>query len=193
MGYHWHWPSVSYKKPDLYNFLGVYHIIMKLDSVIPMFFGGAAVGSILFFFMKGHGDELFKSFATTHHRHHREHDKGEEHEHYHRHGHGGYLGTPGWYTREGHHHCEKGELGCICTDPSKCDVEHHHGHHGIEGEHHIHSSSPIHHHQRFSGEHGYDSRDDFNPEEFDFEHLFGDGGQGNNMMLADISHDSLSI
>lgn len=33
---------------------------------------------------------------------------------------GGYKGTPGWYTAAGHHHCNKGEKGCVCTDPKKC-------------------------------------------------------------------------
>lgn len=33
---------------------------------------------------------------------------------------GGYNGTPGWYTIAGHHHCNKGESGCVCTDPKKC-------------------------------------------------------------------------
>lgn len=33
---------------------------------------------------------------------------------------GGYTGTPGWYTIIGHHHCKKGEIGCVCTDPTKC-------------------------------------------------------------------------
>lgn len=33
---------------------------------------------------------------------------------------GGYIGTPGWYTIAGHHHCEKGSQGCVCTDPRKC-------------------------------------------------------------------------
>lgn len=32
-----------------------------------------------------------------------------------------YKGDPGWYTVPGHHHCEKGTPGCICTDCSKCD------------------------------------------------------------------------
>lgn len=33
---------------------------------------------------------------------------------------GGYAGTPGWYTFAGHHHCTKGQAGCVCTDPKKC-------------------------------------------------------------------------
>lgn len=33
---------------------------------------------------------------------------------------GGYNGTPGWYTASGHHHCNKGEKDCVCTDPKKC-------------------------------------------------------------------------
>lgn len=33
---------------------------------------------------------------------------------------GGYKGMPGWYTAAGHHHCIKGEKGCVCTDPKKC-------------------------------------------------------------------------
>lgn len=33
---------------------------------------------------------------------------------------GGYKGMPGWYTAAGHHHCTKGEKGCVCTDPKKC-------------------------------------------------------------------------
>jgi hypothetical protein len=32
----------------------------------------------------------------------------------------GYKGTPGWYTINGHHHCNKGQSGCVCTDPKKC-------------------------------------------------------------------------
>lgn len=35
-------------------------------------------------------------------------------------GKGGYIGTPGWYTISGHHHCNMGESGCVCTDPKKC-------------------------------------------------------------------------
>lgn len=35
-------------------------------------------------------------------------------------GKGGYIGTPGWYTINGHHHCNMGESGCVCTDPKKC-------------------------------------------------------------------------
>ena len=37
---------------------------------------------------------------------------------------GGYNGTPGWYTIAGHHHCNKGEKGCVCTDPKKCLGQH---------------------------------------------------------------------
>jgi hypothetical protein len=37
----------------------------------------------------------------------------------------GYKGTRGWYTFKGHHHCTKGEPGCVCTDPSKCKVTAH--------------------------------------------------------------------
>jgi hypothetical protein len=33
---------------------------------------------------------------------------------------GSYIGTPGWYTIVGHHHCNKGTAGCVCTDPNKC-------------------------------------------------------------------------
>lgn len=33
---------------------------------------------------------------------------------------GGYKGTPGWYTKSGHHHCNAGAGGCQCTDPKKC-------------------------------------------------------------------------
>lgn len=33
---------------------------------------------------------------------------------------GGYVGTPGWYSCVGHHHCQKGQPGCVCTDPGKC-------------------------------------------------------------------------
>ena len=33
---------------------------------------------------------------------------------------GGYAGTPGWYTAVGHHHCQRGQAGCVCTDPKKC-------------------------------------------------------------------------
>jgi hypothetical protein len=169
---------------------------MKFDSVIPVFFGGVAAGSILYFFVKGHGDELFKSFAThkKHHshekggRHHHEGEGGEGggHEHYHRHGHGGYLGTPGWYTVEGHHHCDEGAPGCICTDPSKCEMRGGgHGHHGREGHHHIHSGNPIHHHQRFSGEFGFG--EEFDPSEFDFERMFGSS------TMSEISQDNMSI
>jgi hypothetical protein len=32
------------------------------------------------------------------------------------------LGTPGYYTTNGHHHCYDGAAGCKCTDPHKCTV-----------------------------------------------------------------------
>jgi hypothetical protein len=32
------------------------------------------------------------------------------------------LGTPGYYTTNGHHHCTDGSPGCVCTDPHKCSV-----------------------------------------------------------------------
>jgi hypothetical protein len=32
------------------------------------------------------------------------------------------LGTPGYYTTNGHHHCFDGAAGCKCTDPHKCTV-----------------------------------------------------------------------
>ena len=32
------------------------------------------------------------------------------------------LGTPGYYTTAGHHHCTYGSPGCTCTDPHKCKV-----------------------------------------------------------------------
>jgi hypothetical protein len=32
------------------------------------------------------------------------------------------LGTPGYYTTNGHHHCYDGAPGCACTDPHKCTV-----------------------------------------------------------------------
>jgi hypothetical protein len=36
---------------------------------------------------------------------------------------GGYLGTPGYYTKHGHHHCKKGSSSdCVCTDGHKCTV-----------------------------------------------------------------------
>lgn len=38
-------------------------------------------------------------------------------------GKGGYIGTPGWYTLNNHHHCTIGDTfdgGCVCTDPKKC-------------------------------------------------------------------------
>lgn len=35
---------------------------------------------------------------------------------------GHYLGTRGYYTKKGHHHCTRGTPGCVCTDASKCRV-----------------------------------------------------------------------
>jgi hypothetical protein len=36
---------------------------------------------------------------------------------------GEYLGTPGYYTKKGHHHCKKGSSSdCVCTDGHKCTV-----------------------------------------------------------------------
>jgi hypothetical protein len=32
------------------------------------------------------------------------------------------LGSPGYYTTNGHHHCFDGAPGCACTDPHKCTV-----------------------------------------------------------------------
>ena len=32
------------------------------------------------------------------------------------------VGTPGYYTASGHHHCTDGSPGCACTDPHKCSV-----------------------------------------------------------------------
>jgi hypothetical protein len=31
----------------------------------------------------------------------------------------GYIGTPGFYTINGHHHCTQGQPGCVSTDPKK--------------------------------------------------------------------------
>lgn len=47
---------------------------------------------------------------------------GKEKEEYEHKGGHGYLGTPGFYTSKGHHHCKKGTAGCVCTDPHKCTV-----------------------------------------------------------------------
>ncbi len=44
-----------------------------------------------------------------------------------------YKGTRGWYTAIGHHHCFKGQPGCICTDCSKCDCN---GPGSFRGHHH---------------------------------------------------------
>jgi hypothetical protein len=30
-----------------------------------------------------------------------------------------YIGTPGFYTVQGHHHCTQGQPGCVSTDPRK--------------------------------------------------------------------------
>lgn len=32
---------------------------------------------------------------------------------------GKYIGTPGFYTINGHHHCTQGQPGCVSTDPKK--------------------------------------------------------------------------
>lgn len=61
--------------------------------------------------------------AVIHHPHHFRRPEHGEH----------YRGTPGWYTAIGHHHCFKGQAGCICTDCSKCDC---HGPGSFRGHHH---------------------------------------------------------
>jgi hypothetical protein len=55
-----------------------------------------------------------------------EHKKSEKEEYT---GKGHYLGTPGFYTKKGHHHCKQGSSSdCICTDPHKCTKGSHYAH-----------------------------------------------------------------
>jgi hypothetical protein len=62
---------------------------------------------------------LFKKPQHTSGAEHESHNKKSEKEEYS--GKGGYLGTPGFYTKKGHHHCKQGSSSdCICTDAHKC-------------------------------------------------------------------------
>lgn len=149
--------------------------MLKLESLIPAIAVGVGVGTVLFYINSPIGQELFHSFATRRHHKKKEEYGGGGGHHSYGGGHG-YKGDRGFYTAHGHHHCRIGSPGCICTDPSKCRVGSTGVHHGGGGggrirhskQHHI-TGNPIHHrHHEFSDDRG----DEFEPSDFDFEHVF---------------------
>jgi hypothetical protein len=118
---------------------------------ISFLIGGGILGWILYDLQCSSGGDMF-AFASRHHKkkHGGDDDEGGEYGGGHHHGGGGYgghggnpgnphnkggkhyVGTKGYYTKKGHHHCFKGSgPGCICTDPSKCHVTHHHSNLGF--------------------------------------------------------------
>lgn len=110
-------------------------MVVSVNKAMPIAVLGVGIGVVAYLLFDKHKKDVW-SFASHHHKnkHHHNyrgesereeygHHKGGGHHHYKHHGYGGgYKGTRGWYTRKGHHHCTKGEPGCICTDPSKCHV-----------------------------------------------------------------------
>jgi hypothetical protein len=118
---------------------------------ISFLVGGGILGWILYDLQCSSGGDMF-AFASRHHHKKKHGGDGDEGGEYGGGHHGGnpgnphnkggrhYVGTKGYYTKKGHHHCFKGSgPGCICTDPSKCHVTHHHSNLGfIPGHDHDH-------------------------------------------------------
>jgi hypothetical protein len=145
--------------------------MLNINSLIPAIAVGIGLGTVIFYMNSPMGDEIFHAFASHHKKRGGGYGGGGGGGH-------GYKGDRGFYTAHGHHHCRIGSPGCICTDPSKCRVGSTGGHGSGGGGEHRYRHSKQHHitgtpvRRRHHSVREEDRDDEFEPSDFDFEHVF---------------------